>query len=59
VKYYDRYLSKINTNIKSILLVLIVFVVGFLSGYLVGGGELFNSHTPENQITNTVSKVQS
>lgn len=39
MKYYDKYLSKINTNIKNILLVLIVFCVGFFAGYIVGGQE--------------------
>ena len=59
MKYYDRNLSKINTNIKSILLVLVTFVIGFLVGYIVGGGELFNSHHDEKQniIQNQVKNV--
>lgn len=48
MKYYDKNLSKINTNIKSILLVLVVFVLGFIAGYVVGGGSLTGDETPTN-----------
>lgn len=53
MKYYDKNLSKINTNIKNVLLVLVVFVIGFIVGYVVGGGSLFNAHTQDPQ-SNTV-----
>ena len=50
MKYYDKNLSKINTNIKNILLVLVVFVIGFIAGYVVGGGNLFNSEPQSNTV---------
>ena len=50
LKYYDKNLSKINTNIKNILLVLVVFVIGFIAGYVVGGGNLFNSEPQSNTV---------
>lgn len=51
LKYYDKNLSKINNNIKNILLVLVIFFLGFFVGYVVGGGEILNStHNQSNTV---------
>lgn len=55
MKYYDKNLSKINSNIKNILLVLVVFFIGFFVGYIVGGGETTMHSNQTN--TSVVNKV--
>lgn len=52
MKYYDKNLSKTTNNIKTILLVLVLFCLGFFAGYVVGGGELMP--TSDNQTNNVI-----
>lgn len=51
MKVYDKYIYKTTEQIKSVLLVLVVFVIGFLTGCVV-----FSSHS--RNLENKLEKYQ-
>ena len=39
MKFYDKKLTKVSDNIKNIVFMLIVFIIGFLAGYFITNTE--------------------
>ena len=62
MKFYDKKLTKVFDNIKSIVFMLIVFIIGFLAGYFVNITEKKSNDTPQTQlvqeysVNNTISR---
>ena len=55
MKFYDKSIYKTEQNVKTIFIILLVFILGFLIGYWVRG--LDNKITEENNV-NEVSKIE-
>ena len=61
MKFYDKKLTKVFDNIKNIIFMLIVFIIGFLAGYFVNNLEKKNNDITPSQVVqnynvnNTVS----
>ena len=62
MKFYDKKLTKVSDNIKNIIFMLIVFIIGFLAGYFITHTEKKSndiSPTPVVQnydVNNTISR---
>lgn len=57
MKFYDKHLTPVSKDIQQVLLMLLVFVIGFVAGYFIGNhGKLADE---KNKISNlTVSSVE-
>ena len=62
MKFYDKKLTKVFDNIKNIVFMLIVFIIGFLAGYFITSSEKKGNDVKQNQVVqnysvnNTVSR---
>lgn len=55
MKFYDKKLTKVSDNIKTIFFMLVVFVIGFLAGYFITsyekkGNDVAPSHVVQNHV---------
>ena len=62
MKFYDKKLTKVSDNIKNIVFMLLVFVIGFLAGYFISNSEKKSNDISPTQVVqnysvdNTVSR---